>query len=1089
MRRTISLLAGITLAAGPAFAADELKFGKPPTWVIAQTVPAPTASAEAPIALLLTDHQIRMEPGKLVTFSELAMKIQKPEGLSAGNISIPWNPATDTVTVNKLEIHRGNQVIDVLAGGQRFTTLRREQGLEEATLDGFLTANIQPEGLQEGDIVDLATTIEHADPVLGNHVETNFAEWPALPIRRAHVRLEWPASLKVNLRAKGVTAKPVMRAGMTMVEIAGDDVQPIIPPQGAPRRFNITRLGEATDFNSWADVARLVLPLYRKGSVIPASGPLHDEVEKIRAFTKNPKLRAEKALQMVQDRVRYVALLMGQGGYVPAQAETTWSRRFGDCKAKTALLLGVLHELGIDAEPLLVQSSMGDAIAERLPMLSYFDHVLVRAHVAGKSYYLDGTRTGDTELENIHMPGFGWALPVEDNAELIALVAPSLDRPQSNTTVVIDASGGIYTPADINIVQVMSGDLALAFNSGLVSLTDSQRKEFFDKYWKNMVDDISPGDSSFGFEKTTRELHMSVRGKLTLDWSGGFFHLPLSSIGYTPDLDRPEGPSHNAPFAVAHPVFTRAETKLRMPARYFPADVARLVPAAVHQTLIGVEYSRIQTATPDDMTVQTSTRSLVPEVSYKDAVAARSTLKALAYGDVSVRLPVGYHATAADLAALKADPGGSAADLVNRGNTLNDNGQFQDAVAMFDRALELDPRNAAALADRAVAHTWLRKFDLAKRDVDAALVIDPTNAVAFRARGLSAELMEKWAQAIDAYTTSLQAESQNGFALGHRAICEAALSRHDEALADSTVALKSDHTWIDLRVLRANILITLRRNDDAASEAKLAAVENPQSTYALVAAGRIYARIKRNTEAMKAFDAALAIKPEAFIYLNRAQSRPFADKSGRLADLDAAFKLEPNNPDTVAEKAEQLAADGDLKGARQLYDGLIKSVPNEDYFGKRRAVLLFKTGDAAEARRLFAGFRMKAKSANEFNSLCGAKGTAGILLEEALDECHEALKREPNAGAYLDSLALVELRLGQIDQAIADYTLALTKNGGAASYMGRALAYARKGDGARSAADLAQALALDPDEQMRFAEFGLKLDDARRTGSKAAPAH
>src|SRR5207245_7674926 len=39
------------------------------------------------------------------------------------------------------------------------------------------------------------------------------------------------------------------------------------------------------------------------------------------------------------------------GGLVPASAETTWSRRFGDCKAKTALLLAILHEFGIEAEP------------------------------------------------------------------------------------------------------------------------------------------------------------------------------------------------------------------------------------------------------------------------------------------------------------------------------------------------------------------------------------------------------------------------------------------------------------------------------------------------------------------------------------------------------------------------------------------------------------------------------------------------------------------------------------------------------------------------------------------------------------------
>lgn len=1094
MRILSFLFVGTVLTASTAaHAAEELKFGKASAWVVPQTIPpVPDKAKDRPLAMLLHDQQVLLEPGKISTYSELAFKIQKPEGLAAGNLSISWNPAFDSPTVHRLEIRRGNQVIDVLKSGQTFATMRRESNLELAMLDGMLTANIQPEGLQEGDVIVLATTIEHVDPTLKDHVETVFAPWGQGQIGLAHARISWPSKLEVKLHKTGDLPAPEqsLRDGRKAYELTMRDVEPVIAPKGAPVRFKIGRMGEATDFRSWADAARLMAPLYRKAAVIPASGPLRDEVEKIRKGSADPKIRAEQALQLVQQRIRYVALAMGQGGLVPATAETSWSRRFGDCKAKTALLLAILHEFGIPAEPVLVNAFAGDALAEWLPMIGAFNHVLLRAHIGNKDYWLDGTRNGDSSLDSIEVPDFGWGLPLTDNAQLVKLVPPPLSRPNFETTVSIDARAGIYARADISADQIVRGDFAVDLNSGLVSLTDAQRKEYFDGYWKKSIDDdVTPATSSFTFDRATRELHLAMQGKLKLDWTGGFFHLPLSSIGYAPDLDRPEGPSHDAPIAVTHPLFTRAETKVRFPPAFFPANVGKLVPGAVHTTLIGVEYSRIQTASPDGMTVQTTTRSLIPEVSYKDALGASGTLKALANGDVSVRLPSNYRATAADSAALKADPGGSAADLVSSGNTLNDSGQFQDAVAMFDKALELDSKNVTALADRGVAYTWMRKFDLAKKDIDAALSIDPANAVAIRARGLGAELNGNCAEAVQAYTASLESEPRNGFAIGHRAICKAALSKNDEAIADSALALKENAGWVELRLLRANIFVKEGRNDDAASEATLVASENPQSTYALVAAGRIYARLKRNTDAMKAFDQALAIKPEPFIYVNRAQSRPFADKNGRLADLDAALKLEPNNPDAIAEKAEQLAANGDLKGARQLYDGLIKSVPNETYFGKRRAVLLFKTGEAAEARKLFASFRANAKSANDFNSLCWTKATAGILLDEALDECHEALKREPNAGAYLDSLALVELRLGQTEQAISDYTRAIAKDAGAASYMGRALAYARRGDQARSASDLAQALKLDPDEQTRFAEFGLKLDGAPRAGDKATPAH
>ncbi|WP_404482684.1 transglutaminase domain-containing protein [Novosphingobium sp. BL-52-GroH] len=66
----------------------------------------------------------------------------------------------------------------------------------------------------------------------------------------------------------------------------------------------------------------------------------------------------------------------------PATAEETWQRRYGDCKGKTALLLALLRELGIEAQAVLANNSGNDnGLAERLPSPRMFDHVLVRARI------------------------------------------------------------------------------------------------------------------------------------------------------------------------------------------------------------------------------------------------------------------------------------------------------------------------------------------------------------------------------------------------------------------------------------------------------------------------------------------------------------------------------------------------------------------------------------------------------------------------------------------------------------------------------------------------------------------------------------
>ena len=323
--------------------------------------------------------------------------------------------------------------------------------------------------------------------------------------------------------------------------------------------------------------------------MIPPSGPLHDEVEKIRASTSDPKARAGQALVLVEDRVRYVALLMGQGGYVPASAAETWSRRFGDCKAKTALLLAILHSLGIEADPVLVQAKLGDMVADRMPMIGLFNHVIVRARVGGRDYWLDGTRTGDSDLDSLEIPDFGWVLPLVDRAQLVHLVPKPLDRPNVEHRVNVDASGGIYAAAPVTIEEIYRGDSALLLNMAFASLTAAQRDEQMHDKAGGYFDGFSVTDSSLRFDKAKRELDLTIKGTAKLNWKDGWFYVPTSSISFNPDFHRPAGPFHDVPWSINYPRFVKDVAVFRLPEGFAGAQK---LSSPVHETLAGVEYVR-----------------------------------------------------------------------------------------------------------------------------------------------------------------------------------------------------------------------------------------------------------------------------------------------------------------------------------------------------------------------------------------------------------------------------------------------------------------------------------------------------------------
>jgi hypothetical protein len=394
------ILAAAALWSAPAAAADKPIYGAPPAWVDVAPIPPPPSDEGAPaVQILLDDNQSRLDPKGDQLYVRRVFKILKPEGLAGiKSMSVIWSPESETVTLHTLKIIRGQQTIDLLGDGKDVLVLRRETNLEQASLDGRLTASRQIDGLQTGDVLDFSYTRLRNDPVVQGHSfdsqQLNFGGVAG----RYRAVVSWPHGEAVKWKATTGFDAPALseKDGRTVLTLDEPNVLAPKAPIGAPLRFRRVGGFEASSFKSWEEVSRLMAPLFAKAAELPKGSPIEVEADAIGAKSAKPEDRVFAALQLVEDKTRYFALLMGDGSYVPAQAEDTWTRRFGDCKAKTALLLAILHRLGIEAEPVLVNLGGGDGIDELPPSLAIFNHVIVRASVGGRDYWLDGTRTGDT---------------------------------------------------------------------------------------------------------------------------------------------------------------------------------------------------------------------------------------------------------------------------------------------------------------------------------------------------------------------------------------------------------------------------------------------------------------------------------------------------------------------------------------------------------------------------------------------------------------------------------------------------------------------------------------------------------------------
>ncbi|RLA14726.1 MAG: hypothetical protein DRQ59_02660, partial [Gammaproteobacteria bacterium] len=72
----------------------------------------------------------------------------------------------------------------------------------------------------------------------------------------------------------------------------------------------------------------------------------------------------------------------------------------GDCKGKSNLLIVLLNSIGVTANPVLVNTRIGNALSHYKPSACHFNHVIIRVEMAGKTYYFDPTmqhQAGDFE--------------------------------------------------------------------------------------------------------------------------------------------------------------------------------------------------------------------------------------------------------------------------------------------------------------------------------------------------------------------------------------------------------------------------------------------------------------------------------------------------------------------------------------------------------------------------------------------------------------------------------------------------------------------------------------------------------------------
>jgi tetratricopeptide (TPR) repeat protein len=118
--------------------------------------------------------------------------------------------------------------------------------------------------------------------------------------------------------------------------------------------------------------------------------------------------------------------------------------------------------------------------------------------------------------------------------------------------------------------------------------------------------------------------------------------------------------------------------------------------------------------------------------------------------------------------------------------------QYREAIAYYDKAIQLNPRDGEVYFHRGTAYAELRQYQRAIQDYNDAIRLKPGDALAYDRRGVAYAGLGQYERAIEDYNDALRVNSRYAWAYGHRGLAWLYLQRDTQAESDLKKAFELD---------------------------------------------------------------------------------------------------------------------------------------------------------------------------------------------------------------------------------------------------------------------------------------------------------
>jgi len=368
------------------------------------------------VLTLLIDAQIDVD--KNHQYTHKVIKIIDNIGIqNASNIDITFDPTFQKLYFHQIHIIRqGNKInhLDL----SKINVIQREMNAENHVYDGSLTAMINLSDVRSGDIIEMSYSMTGVNPIHKGTYSDIFYLNDFEPIGELSLRILSKKELSIthrNASIKNEISKKEQQIEYVWhkFNIDSEELENNIPIWGNPLESVFI-----TSYKTWKEVVEWGIDVFNVDEITDKE--LLQKINQIDEFNETDGEKIEAVLNFVQDEIRYLGMESGIGAYKPFSPNKVFKQRFGDCKDKSLLMSKMLQKMGVQANPMLVNTSLGDELNNINPSPELFDHCVVKVDSNEWSFYYDPTISNQGgNYKNTFFPSYKTGLVLKEGNDIL----------------------------------------------------------------------------------------------------------------------------------------------------------------------------------------------------------------------------------------------------------------------------------------------------------------------------------------------------------------------------------------------------------------------------------------------------------------------------------------------------------------------------------------------------------------------------------------------------------------------------------------------------------------------------------------------